>query len=926
MHRPLFIAIVLFSALAGAQHRVTIRAQYDAECHTFDVDQQVVFKNTSADTLRALVFNDWNNAYSDKNTPLARRFSDEFKRAFYYAKAEERGYTQISHILSGGRPLEWRRPEAHPDLVSVLTDAIRPGDSAVLLFRYQIKLPHKRFTGFGYDDEGFVARDAFLMPALYRNGFARYSNEDLDDAALALADYDVRISVPHGWRVESELDVTEGVGGFELRKQNSPGFTVYGTPRHEFHSFKNQNTEVLNNLRDNRLDDISKALVVDRVVNFTQQMFGPAPKKIIVSQADYQRNPFYGLNQLPRFVNTFSDVFVYELKFLKTYLNAYLKQVIAVDPRAETWINDGLETYAMMRYMDEIHPGALMTGSLGNIGILKSYNITTTSFNSQYRYLYLLMARKNLDQAVGDPKDSFVKFNEQIASKYRSGLNFKHLSEYWGGDLADEALREFVMQHYGKPTSEEALRKVLEKRGNIDWFFDTSVHSRHLLDYKITDALKMKDSVALTIRNRTGAKVPVPLYGLRQKKVLFKEWLPGFTGDTLVMVPDDSLDKVVLNYRNEIPEFNERNNFRSLKSLRIGNRPFKFVLFKDLEDPYYNQILYVPTLTYNFYDGLTPGMRFYNKTILERPFQFDLNPAFSSKTQTFAGSGALMVQHFYRDRSLYNVRYSVSANYFHYTPDATYLRLVPTVQMRFRPNDLRDNLKQALTLRQVTVSREKTDYLVTGNAENYSVFNARFGSVRDLLTTRLTYGMDLQVAGKFGKASGEFQWRKLFEDNRQFTFRIFAGSFLYNTTESSFFNFALDRPTDYLFDYNYYGRSETTGIFSQQLILAEGGFKSRLDTPMADRWLATTNVGMGIWNWIEGYVDAGFVKNSGSDPQFVYGSGIRLNLLQDYFELYLPVHSSNGWEINQPQYAERIRFIVTFSPNTLVGLFTRRWF
>jgi hypothetical protein len=31
---------------------------------------------------------------------------------------------------------------------------------------------------------------------------------------------------------------------------------------------------------------------------------------------------------------------------------------------------------------------------------------------------------------------------------------------------------------------------------------------------------------------------------------------------------------------------------------------------KDIEDPYYNQILYVPTtLTYNLYDGLIPGMR-----------------------------------------------------------------------------------------------------------------------------------------------------------------------------------------------------------------------------------------------------------------------------------------------------------------------------
>jgi hypothetical protein len=46
---------------------------------------------------------------------------------------------------------------------------------------------------------------------------------------------------------------------------------------------------------------------------------------------------------------------------------------------------------------------------------------------------------------------------------------------------------------------------------------------------------------------------------------------------------------------------------------------------KDLEDPYYNQALYVPT-RYNLYDGLSPGMRLHNKTILDKPFIFDINP------------------------------------------------------------------------------------------------------------------------------------------------------------------------------------------------------------------------------------------------------------------------------------------------------------
>jgi hypothetical protein len=155
---------------------------------------------------------------------------------------------------------------------------------------------------------------------------------------------------------------------------------------------------------------------------------------------------------------------------------------------------------------------------------------------------------------------------------------------------------------------------------------------------------------------------------------------------------------------------------------------------------------------------------------------------------------------------------------------------------------------------------------------------------------------------------------------------LYAGSFLYNSSNSDFFSFALDRPTDYLFDYAYLGRSSSTGIVSQEFILAEGGFKSKLSTPYANQWITTLNASYSIWNWIELYGDVGFVKNTQQKQNFVYNSGIRFNLLPDYFELFFPIHSNNGWEINQPNYNEKIRFVITLNPDKFIQLFTRKWF
>jgi len=110
------------------------------------------------------------------------------------------------------------------------------------------------------------------------------------------------------------------------------------------------------------------------------------------------------------------------------------------------------------------------------------------------------------------------------------------------------------------------------------------------------------------------------------------------------------------------------------------------------------------------------------------------------------------------------------------------------------------------------------------------------------------------------------------------------------------------------------------------LIIAEGGFKSQLETPFANQWITTLNASTTLWKYIQVYGDVGFVKNHFNDPKFVYDSGIKVSLVADYFELYFPIYSNLGWEIAQPNYDQKIRFIITISPKTLLGLFTRRWY
>lgn len=909
------------------------------ELKTLNVKQDITFYNTSNDSLDSIVLNDWNNAFSDKNTPLAKRFSDEFYRGFHVAKAEERGNTTILNLTdSANLALEWERTDKNPDYIVVkLSRKLYPGEKIDLHLIYISKIPSDKFTRYGFDQNGGMnLKNWFLTPARFENHqFVKNNNFNLDDIANAFSDFKLEIKIPNNYSITTDLDSISkdasnpAFSSYLFAGNSRTDFNLFIEKQNTFRSYSNGSIEVLSDLRAKKVSEIERALIIDRVANFANDFIGKYPhKKITVSQADYDRNPFYGLNQLPSFISPFTDDFIFEITFLKTYLNNYLKNSLRLDPRKDNWVYDGIQIYTMMKYMEEHHLDQKMLGKLSEMKLFKSYNITNLTFNEQYSYYYMLMARKNLDQPLGDPKNSLIKFNEQIASKYRAGLSLSYLDDYLNHNIVPESIRQFYNLNKKEQVNRFDFEAILTKNSpkKINWFFETIIDSRDIVDYKFTNVSRTKDSIQFQIKNKTGIYAPIPIYGIKKNEVVFKKWVEPINKDSIYQFERKNADKIVLNYDNEVPEYNQRNNWKSLKNIVIVNRPIKFNFAKDLEDPYYNQILYIPTLTYNYYDGFTPGIRFHNKTILDKPFTFDINPAYSLKAQTFSGSSAFSWSQYYRNSTLYNVRYSLSQNYFHYAPDATYLRLNPMVQFRIREENLRDNRKQLFLFRQVIVNREASEYIVDNSTPNYSVFNARYSNSKTELINHLSFMSDIQFSGDFGKLSGEIEYRRLFENNRKLNLRFYAGSFLYNKTDSDYFSFGLDRPTDYMFDYNFYGRSESTGFFSQQFVMAEGGFKSKIEPAFANQWMTTLNASYSVWNWIELYGDIGFMKSKHRSADFVYDTGVRLNLVPDYFELYFPVYSNNGWEITQTKYNEKIRFVITLSPKTLVNLFTRKWF
>lgn len=921
-----------------SQQKVRLSVTVDSTSSNLKVNQTIIFTNSSQKALSEIIINDWNQAYSNRKTNLGKRLSDEYVRSFHLSREKERGNTTINSITINEVDSNWERKENKIDLIVVkLKKRLLSGETLNIEFDYNLKIPEDKFTRYGYNKGNFYLKDFFLNIArLDDNGaFVEYSNENIDDASNEVIDLiAAEFIVPKKYSITSnlpqkseEINTTKTV---TFEGSNITDYTFAIEQKNTFESFSNDTMLIETNLKANKVTEIQKAIIIDKIIKFIEGYLGNSQNsKIMVSQIDYDRNPLYGLNQLPSFLSPFPNSFLYELEFLKAYSNNYLKQNLKIDFRKDHYIIDAIQTYLLIEYINEFYPDLDLIGNIGKIKLLKGFQLSKAKFNKQYEIVYLLTARRNLDQSLDESKEKLIKFNERISNKYKAGLSFQYLNKYLGEQIVPNSFKEFTQSNVGKKSTVNQFEGILKKNAkkDIDWFFQNIIQSKTSVDYSFGKLEKINDSIKVSIVNKSDKDVPITLTGFKKRELVFEKWLPNIKNDSTFLFSKNEVDKLVINNNNDLPEVNNRNNLKSLNGIFSLNRPLKFTLIKDIENRNYSQIFYYPEVAYNVYDGVILSLRFSNRSFIEKPLSFDVAPSFSTRTSSITGNGIIGYTKQRPNSKLYQIKYTFGGAFFHYAQDATYLKLTPLISFRFRDLDLRKNFRQTLIFRQVIVDKEPNPLKkIETTPLNYSVFDARY-SIGDNETAK-SYGLstNVQFASKFGKFIIEGGYKKLFESNYQIGIRVYAGTFIYKKTETDYFNFGLDKPKDYLFDYNFYGRSETSGLFSQQIIIAEGGFKSKFVNPYANQWLTSLNITSSVWKSIQLYGDAGFYKNKGLNPKFVYDSGVQINLVPDYFELYFPVYSSNGFELGQKNYQEKIRFVVTLSPRTLISLFTRKWF
>ena len=916
----LTIGILLISPQIRGQdiNSYNVNAILNVDSNSIEINQIMKFKNTSNIQLNEIFLEDWSNSYINNETKLAKRISDEYSRSFSFAQKKQRGFTTINN-LKGENIKSWYRNNSQLDIIKVeLIESIKKDQSIIIELNYTIKLPDSKFTGHGYDGEDFYLKNWLIIFSNLSDGkWSKQSNLNLDDQTLSKSRFNINFSFEGNYNLISNLNKKKvnslsQIKTIELSGSSIDNVRVYLVKEDNYNTIKNQNIEIETDIFKSS-DPLEAEIKFNRVTEFISNYFEDTDKyKLLIPREDYESSPFYGLNQLPSFISPFSERFLEEIIFLKSYIKNYLNQKINLNKRDSHWIYNGLEIFLINKYISQYYPEVKFLGRLSRFGLIKNYEISKINFNDLFLNYSEYVQRLNLHQLDDQSSEFLTRINQEIASPYHSGVGLIYLESIIGEIEFNELIKS-VSNIY----SREDLNNLFRNFSKIDlsWFIDSYIGNRQSIDLKIKRTAA--DSFLVTEKNNI--QLPYSVGLLKNDSIIYSR-LYEKTGK--IELPEIDFDYIAINPNIKLPEFNRNNNWVYNKS---NLKPLKFKFLADLENPKYRNIFYRPEITYNLYDGISPGINLINRGIKNRPLSFEIFTQYASKEKKLIGSANFK----YQLNNEIDNNYSTLFNFFyttnHYNENLRYQVFSPSVIINFRDNkNLRSNVKKSISISMFNVDKENNP-LNENSLNKYSIYNLGYYYSDIGIIKYLNTSVNTEFSNNFGKLNLVFDYRKLYNNNRQFQARIYLGKFFWNNNKFDNFKYNLGRSGGYLFLDNYLGRSERTGLLSQQFIMAGGGFKSFFEDPTTNNFMLASNLYLGIWKWIEGYLDLGTLKNKNEDPRYFYGTGIRLNLLPDFFELYFPISSSNGFELNDYRYYNNIRFIVSYNLESLGKLFSRRW-
>lgn len=628
--------------------------------------------------------------------------------------------------------------------------------------------------------------------------------------------------------------------------------------------------------------------------------------------------------------------------------------ILGSNEREFPFMDEGLNSFYEMRYVRTKYPEKTLTSIIERDSTFKFFGLNKFKHKAQYEFSYLLAARKNIDQPILTPAQYFTNYNYGAIVYSKSAITFDYLLNYFGKEKFDEAMKFYYEQWKFKHPYPEDLIKTLQYYFNADlnWFVQDLLVTNKKIDYKILKHKQFKDgSHAILIKNIRKVSAPVSVSGIKDGRLVGTVWYNGFPNKIkrVVEFPPSEVDEFRIDYGEYIPEINRKNNSIRTHGIFKKAEPLKLSFVGNIDNPHYNQVNYLPIIGYNVYNKFMLGCAFYNYSFLQKKVEFTLAPLFAFGTKSPVGFANITWNILPRKGFIQQITVSANAKSFTYNKfdpaflndtygthfkeqNLNYYKIFGTIDFELKKRHPLSKITQHIGYTSNVIFAENVSNefmpasIVVTNKTNTAVINNLFYTLENKrVINPFNVLFNAQHNTQFIKLSGEINYSLTFKKNNSLDFRLFAGAFAHKSSalgqdyrfRMSGISSNASNNQDYLYDYNFIGRNQSSGIASAQFVENDGGFKTLTYLGQSSKWILALNIKSPKVGKIplKLFVDIGAseYKESLNKDRVLYDAGIDICIWKNIFEIYLPLIYSpdiktNLKAIGKDKFFDTIRF------------------
>lgn len=543
-----------------------IRAALDASAHAITGEETLTWVNDSPDTVPALQFHLYMNAFRNSRSTFFRESGGQLRGD--RASADGWGWIRIDSMRTeDGADLTpvircISPDDGNPDDCTVaeapLAAPARPGEAVRVQVRFTTQLP-KVFARTGYRGDFHLAGQWYPKLGVWETKGFRHAEKSgwnchqfhaNSEFYADFGDYRVELTVPSrfvvgatGELVRRTDDARRGLSTYLFVQPSVTDFAWTAQPgflrmEKTFEAAKQTGGEEIAAVarlhgigeEEVRLSDVRMiALIQPEHAEQVERHFRALSAAIKHFGLWYGRYPYktitvvdppYGAGgaggmEYPAFITAGTsyrlpeDVLTLEMVTVHEFGHQFWMQLVASNEFEESWLDEGFNTYSTGKIMDTVFGGTSLPVQVFGWNVwswLRLPRLTQASLDRAAHLSYPV--RDPLARRAWEFYDSG---SYSVSSYSRTGVALRTLEAVLGEETMARVMRTYHQRwRFRHPHSRDFQQVVNEVSGrNMDWFFDQFVFGSRKLDYAVSEIRNRRLGTPVGLFEREGRKALV---------------------------------------------------------------------------------------------------------------------------------------------------------------------------------------------------------------------------------------------------------------------------------------------------------------------------------------------------------------------------------------------------------------------------------